>query len=64
MLLPVWVAAYLHGGRTWQVLINGCTGEVVGRRPYSPTKIVTAAVAAIAVLVAVILLVVQYGHLR
>jgi DNA-directed RNA polymerase subunit RPC12/RpoP len=39
LLLPVWIAAYLHGGKTFQVLINGCTGQVCGQRPYSAGKI-------------------------
>lgn len=39
MLLPVWICCYLFGGKTWQVLINGQTGEVQGDRPYSKVKI-------------------------
>ena len=27
VLLPVWVVAYLYGGKTWQVLVNGRTGK-------------------------------------
>lgn len=50
VLLPVWIASYLHGGKSWQVLINGCTGEVHGERPYSAVKIVAAVLAALAVL--------------
>ena len=50
VLLPVWIASYLHGGKSWQVLINGCTGEVHGERPYSAVKIVVAVLAALAVL--------------
>jgi len=58
MLLPVWIACYLHAGRTYNILVNGRTGEVSGERPYSAAKIAAAVVAAlvvIAVIVAVIM---------
>ncbi|MER6943306.1 hypothetical protein ABT294_04710 [Nonomuraea sp. NPDC000554] len=48
VLLPVWVGCYLFGGRTYQVLINGVTGEVQGDRPYSAVKITLAVLAALA----------------
>ncbi|HLL68927.1 MAG TPA: hypothetical protein VK453_24920 [Micromonosporaceae bacterium] len=53
LLLPVWIAGYLHGGRTYQVLINARTGEVYGERPYSVPKIVAAVLAALVVIAAV-----------
>ncbi|RIV40080.1 hypothetical protein [Micromonospora radicis] len=53
MLLPVWIAAYLHHGRSYQVLVNARTGEVIGERPYSTAKIIAAALAALAVLAAI-----------
>jgi hypothetical protein len=54
VLLPVWVVVYLYGGKTWQVLVNGRTGEVIGSRPYSKVKIVAAVLAALIVIAAVI----------
>ncbi|MQM28388.1 hypothetical protein [Glycomyces albidus] len=39
LLLPVWILAYLFGGKTWQVLVNGQNGKVSGDRPFSPWKI-------------------------
>jgi hypothetical protein len=45
VLLPIWIAAYLYGGKTYQVFVNAHTGEVVGERPYSIPKIVAAVVA-------------------
>ena len=54
VLLPIWVAAYLHAGRTYQVFVNAHTGEVVGERPYSVPKIVAAVVAGL-IVVAVLL---------
>ncbi|GAB1645579.1 hypothetical protein [Krasilnikovia sp. MM14-A1259] len=55
MLLPVWLACYLHAGKTYQVVVNGRTGEVLGERPYSAAKIAAAVVAAV-VLITVILI--------
>ena len=54
VLLPVWVVAYLYGGKTWQVLVNGRTGEVIGSRPYSKLKIAAAVLAALIVIAAVV----------
>lgn len=39
VLLPVWSAAYRYRNKTWLVLINARTGEVLGDRPYSAWKI-------------------------
>ncbi|MGH3737457.1 MAG: hypothetical protein ACRDT6_17885 [Micromonosporaceae bacterium] len=47
MLLPVWICVYLYGGRPYQVLVNGRTGEVAGERPYSKVKIFFAVLAAV-----------------
>lgn len=49
MLLPVWIAAYLYAGKTWQVVINANTGEVIGDRPYSKWKIALATIAVLLV---------------
>jgi DNA-directed RNA polymerase subunit RPC12/RpoP len=56
MLLPIWIACYLYGGKTWQILVNGRTGEVHGERPYSKVKIFLAVLVALAVLVLVLYL--------
>lgn len=39
ILLPIWISAYNYKNRTYRFLINGCTGEVQGERPYSWVKI-------------------------
>ncbi|MEO3798844.1 hypothetical protein [Nonomuraea sp. B1E8] len=57
VLLPVWVGNYMFGGRTYQVMINGVSGEVQGDRPYSAVKITLAVLAALVVLVAMVWLV-------
>lgn len=62
MLLPVWIVAYIHGGRPWQVLVNGRTGEVLGERPYSAAKIAAAVTAAVLLIAAVSTLIVIARH--
>jgi LSD1 subclass zinc finger protein len=59
MLLPIWIAAYIYAGRSYQVFVNAHTGEVVGQRPYSVPKIVAAVVAALIVIGIVITLYVR-----
>ncbi len=59
MLLPVWIAAYLYGGKSYQVFVNAYTGEVIGERPYSIPKIVAAVLAGLAVIAVVAYLVIQ-----
>ncbi len=49
VLLPIWIAAYLYGGKTYQVFVNAHTGQVVGERPYSKVKIALAVVAGLIV---------------
>jgi len=39
VLLPVWVSVYKFGGKTWRVLVNGQTGNVVGQKPVAWWKI-------------------------
>jgi DNA-directed RNA polymerase subunit RPC12/RpoP len=39
ILLPLFVLAYRYNGRPYQVLVNGQTGEVVGKAPLSVWKV-------------------------
>ncbi len=39
VLLPVWMAAYKYGSKSYRFLVNGQTGEVQGERPWSAWKI-------------------------
>lgn len=48
LLLPLWIATYIAGGKTFDVFVNANTGEVIGERPYSAIKIIAAVVAAVA----------------
>jgi hypothetical protein len=39
LLLPIWISAYRYRGRPYQFLVNGQTGEVTGRAPFSVIKV-------------------------
>jgi len=54
VLVPVWVLAYTYGAKPYQVVVNGVTGAIAGRYPYSVWKIV-ALVAFVLVIAAVLL---------
>jgi DNA-directed RNA polymerase subunit RPC12/RpoP len=47
ILLPVWMAAYKYGGRSYRFVVNGQTGRVQGERPWSAWKIAGAVVLAL-----------------
>ncbi|MGA7935239.1 MAG: hypothetical protein WCA35_16945 [Kovacikia sp.] len=51
ILLPVWLSAYRFNNKQYQVMVNAHTGQVLGDRPYSPTKIALAVAASLLVLV-------------
>src|SRR5581483_9431234 len=55
VLLPVWIAAYRYNNKVYRFLVNGQTGEVVGKAPWSVFKILLA-VLAIAALIAVLVI--------
>jgi Zn finger protein HypA/HybF involved in hydrogenase expression len=57
ILAPVWLVAYTYSGKTYQVLVNGVTGTISGRRPWSWIKITLAALAGAIVLY-------LFNHLR
>ena len=42
VLLPIWVSTYTYEGKTWQVLVNGQSGEFAGQKPVAWWKIWTA----------------------
>ncbi len=39
VLLPIWISAYQYRDKTYQFLVNGQTGEVQGKAPWSAVKI-------------------------
>jgi len=59
LLLPVFVSAYKFKNKLYQFLVNGRTGEVQGKRPYSWIKIILSGIG-ITIIVAVIVFVIQY----
>ncbi|MGN6606649.1 MAG: hypothetical protein ACTHMS_06535 [Jatrophihabitans sp.] len=54
LLLPLWIASYVYGGRTYQVIVNANTGAVHGDRPYSKVKIAVAVLVGLLVAAAII----------
>lgn len=51
LLLPIYAGAYNFGGKVFQIVVNGRTGEVQGERPYSWLKIAALVAAIIIVLI-------------
>lgn len=49
VLLPVWMAAYRFGDRSFRFVVNGQTGKVQGERPWSKWKIAFAVLLALIV---------------
>lgn len=39
LLLPVWIVSFNYGAKTYQVLVNGYTGQIAGKHPLSAVKI-------------------------
>lgn len=39
ILAPLWLVAYTYHGKPYQVVVNGVTGKISGRRPWSWIKI-------------------------
>ena len=56
ILVPIWLLTYSFGAKTFQVLINACSGSIAGEYPKSWVKITLAVLATLAVVGLVILL--------
>lgn len=56
ILVPIWLLTYNFGPRTFQVVINGYTGQIAGRYPKSWIKITLAVLAALIVLGLILLI--------
>ena len=50
LALPIWMLAVTYRQQPFQVAINGITGEVQGRRPWSAVKITLAVIAGLLLL--------------
>lgn len=57
ILVPVYSTAYMFHEKVYQVLINGQTGEITGKYPFSPAKIalICAGIAAVVILICLFL---------
>jgi predicted RNA-binding Zn-ribbon protein involved in translation (DUF1610 family) len=54
VLVPVWLLSYNFGPKAFQVLVNGYTGLIAGRYPYSFWKILLLVLVAITVIAVII----------
>jgi hypothetical protein len=50
VLVPIWLLVYMFGSKSYQVVVNGYTGRIAGRYPFSPWKIFFLVVLALVVL--------------
>jgi DNA-directed RNA polymerase subunit RPC12/RpoP len=55
VLLPIWLASYRYQEKSYRVMVNGQTGNVIGDRPYSWVKITLLVLGIIAVIAAIFL---------
>jgi predicted RNA-binding Zn-ribbon protein involved in translation (DUF1610 family) len=51
ILLPIWISAYRYRDKAYRFLVNGQTGEVVGKAPWSIWKILAAIIVLTALVV-------------
>lgn len=56
ILVPVWLATYTYGAKSFQVVVNGYTGKMAGEHPLSWVKIFFAVLAVITVIMIIIVL--------
>lgn len=54
ILVPVWLATYTYGSKSYQVVVNGYTGSMAGEYPLSWIKITLAVVAIITVIMIIL----------
>jgi DNA-directed RNA polymerase subunit RPC12/RpoP len=59
--LPVWLYNYAYDGQQYRALVNGHTGEIVGKRPVSKGRVVMVVGAVVAVILVIIVLWVVLG---
>ena len=54
ILVPVWLATYTYGTKSFQVVVNGFTGNMAGEHPLSWVKIFFAVLAVIVVILVIL----------
>lgn len=52
VLLPIYASAFRYRDTLYTFYVNGCTGRISGKRPYSKIKIALASIAGLAVILA------------
>lgn len=60
ILLPIWLATYTYGAKTFQVAVNGYTGKIAGKYPLSWVKVTIAVV--IGLLLILLWMKLSHGH--
>jgi hypothetical protein len=55
ILVPVWLLSYTFGAKVFQVVVNGCTGVIAGKYPFSPWKIAFLVLLAIVVITTIVM---------
>ena len=56
VLVPVWLLSYNYGTKAFQVIVNGYTGSIAGKYPYSIWKIVFLILLAVAAVLTIVTL--------
>ena len=56
ILVPVWLATYTYGTKSFQVIVNGYTGKMAGEHPLSRIKITLAVIAVIMLVIVIVIL--------
>ncbi len=57
VLLPVWIAAFRYNDKPYRFLVNGQTGKVSGKAPYSAFKIILFIAVILAIIAGIVILV-------
>lgn len=60
VLLPIWFSEFAYGGKRYQVVINGLTGEVRGQRPVAWWKVALAVLLGLGLIAAALLIAAQF----
>lgn len=55
LLVPLWLLTYNYGRKTYQVIVNGYTGKIAGRHPYSVWKVLLLILLALIVVAVIVL---------
>ncbi len=61
VLLPIWISSYVYKNKTYQFAINGYTGQVSGKRPFSAGKIIGLI---LIILIVIVLIIYMIGKSR